>query len=151
MKRLATYRDFVGELTVNYRRTEKPNVKITSSKCAEKFIRPYFDKVMDDHEVCKIIHLSNANHVVNVHHLSEGGETSTLVPISMICRNALHIKTSAIIMVHNHPSGKLVASNADIEITKKLQEAMKLIDLKLLDSMIITREGYLSMADENLM
>jgi DNA repair protein RadC len=146
--RISTYRDYVGELTATYKRTEMPTKKIGGSKDAEIFIRPYFDEIMDDHEEAKIIHLNKANGVVNVDHLSVGGDTGTVIPIPTAVRNALYIKTSAVILVHNHPSGNLNPSSADKLITEKLKKAFEIVDLKLLDSIIITREGYYSFADE---
>lgn len=148
MKRIATFRDYVGELTVTYKRTKKLTSKLGSSKDAADFIRPYFEEAMDDHEEFKIIHLNNANHVVNVHHISSGGETGTLVDVKMAVRNALHIKTQAVILVHNHPSGAIRFSQGDRDVTRKLKAAFTYFDITLLDSMAITRESYISMADE---
>ena len=151
MKKITTYRDFVGELTVNYRRTEKPTKKICSSKDAAEFIRPYFDRAMDDHEEAKVIHVNNSNMIVNVHHVSSGTETGTLIPVKKIIRDALQIATTAIILVHNHPSGQTKFSKADIAISKKLEIACNYFDLKLLDSLVITRETYSSMKDEGVL
>lgn len=150
MKRIRTYRDFVGELTVNYRRTETLTTKVKSSVDAADFIRPYFDDAMDNHEEAKVIHLNNNNMIVNVHHVSSGTETGTLIPVKSIVRDALQITTRAIILVHNHPSGQTKFSKADIEITKKLRTACEYFDIKLLDSLVITRETYSSMADEGV-
>jgi len=150
MKKMTTYKDFLGELTVNYRRTKTPIKKIKSSRDAADFIRPYFDYVMDDHEVAKVIHLNNNNLIVNVHHVSSGTETGTLIPVKTIVRNALQIVTAGIILVHNHPSGQPNFSKADIEITKKLRTACEYFDLKVFDSLVITRETYSSMADEGV-
>src|SRR5680860_1750612 len=93
MERISTFKDYVGELTVTYRRTKKLTSKIQSPKEAADYIRPYFDVSMDDHEECKVIHLNNGNHVVNVHQSTCGSETGTIIDIKGIVRNALHIKT----------------------------------------------------------
>lgn len=151
MKRLATYRDYVGELKVTYTRTAKKTTKIKSSKDAADFIREYFDEVMDDHEEFKIIHLNNANTVANVHHLSKGGITGTICDVRLAVREALQISCVATIAVHNHPSGTLRVSEEDKNITRKLKVALGYFDIKLLDSIVITREGYYSMADEGLL
>lgn len=147
IKRMSTFRDYVGELTATYRRTELPSATITSSKDAAEFIRPKFDEIMDDHEEAMVIHLSRSNGVVNIHHCSKGDEAGTVIPVKLVLQQALLIKTSAIILVHNHPSGKLKPSAPDIQISKKLKAACELLDLKFLDSIIITREGYYSLAD----
>ena len=151
MKRIATYRDYVGELTVTYKRTEKLTTKIQSSKDVADYIRPYFEECMDDHEEFKIIYLNNNSNVVNVDHVSVGGLTGTLVDIRLVVRNALQITISAVILVHNHPSSTLKPSSADKELTEKLKTAFGYFDIKVLDHLIITREAYFSMADEGLL
>lgn len=150
MKKMTTYKDFVGELTVNYRRTKKATEQITSSKVAADFIRPYFDYVMDDHEVAKVIHVNHENMIVNVHHVSSGTDTGTLIPVKTIVRNALLIATTGILFVHNHPSGQTKFSKADIAVSKKLKTACEYFDIRFLDSLIITRESYSSMKDEGV-
>lgn len=151
MRKMTTYKDFVGELTVNYRRTTRPTVQITHSKVAADFIRPYFDYVMDDHEEAKVIHVNHENMIVNVHHVSSGTDTATLIPVKTIIRDAILIKTTGIILVHNHPSGQIRFSKADIDISKKVETACSYFDIRFLDSMILTRETYRSMRDEGLL
>lgn len=147
LKRISTYKDFLGELSVTYKRSSLKTFKIGGSDDAAKFIRPYFEECMDNHEEFKVMHLNNRNMVVNVHHMSSGGTAGTLIDTKLILQQALLIKTSSLICVHNHPSGELNPSQADIQTSNKLREACKLVDLKLLDSLIITREGYYSLAD----
>jgi len=149
--RIVTFRDFVGEMTATYRRTSVPTTTITQSKDAYDFMYPYFDQIMDDHEEVKILHLNNANKTVNVHHCTIGTDTGSLVPINHILRQALIIQTKGIIMFHNHPSSNLKPSKADLDITDKLSKACKLMDIKLLDSIILTRESFYSFADNNQM
>lgn len=149
--RIRTFKNFVGELKVTYKRTSLPTVSIKVSTDAADFIRPYYEEIMDDVEQVKVIHLNNSNQVVNVHHLSSGTDTGCLISIKDVLRQAILIKTNGIIIVHNHPSGNLKASRADIDVTTKLASAAKLMDLKLLDHIIITRESYLSLVDEGLL
>ena len=106
MKRITTYRDFVGELKVTYTRTKKLTAQIKSSKDVADFMRPYFDECMDDHEEFKVLHLNNSNRVVNVHHVSSGSDTGTVVDVKAIVANVLHIKTQAVCLIHNHPSSR---------------------------------------------
>jgi DNA repair protein RadC len=98
--RIATFKDFVGELTAIYRRTKLPTFKISSSMSVREFIYPFYDEVMDNHEEAKVIHLNRKNQVVNVHHLSSGTDSGCLIPIKDILRQAILIKTSSIILVH---------------------------------------------------
>lgn len=100
MKRIATYRDFIGELTVTYKRTNLPTKKIKSSRDAYDFIFPIYEEIIDTREEFKIIHLNNANAIVNVDHHSVGGRTSSVVDIPTLLRSILHINTIGIIIVH---------------------------------------------------
>ena len=83
--------------------------------------------------------------------LSKGGMTGTLVDTRLVMKQALDVGATAIILAHNHPSGTLKASNADLAITKKLKEAGELLDIKILDHLIITQEAYFSFADEGIL
>jgi DNA repair protein RadC len=149
--RIATFKNFVGELSVNYRRTSLASIKISSSASATDFMIPFFDNIMDDHEEVKVLHLNRNGCIVNVHHVTKGSDSECLVPIKDIMRQALLIKTNAIILFHNHPSGNLKASKLDIEVSKKLKKAANLFEISLLDSVILTRESYTSLADEGLL
>ena len=148
---METYKDFVGELTAIYRRTEKPSVTVNSSAAAEEFLRPYFDEIMDDHEEFKVLHLNRSGGVVNVDQVSSGTDRGTLVPIKDIVRNALLIKCHGLILSHNHPSGNLRPSGADERITEKIKEAAGYFEINVLDHIVLTREGYFSFADEGLL
>jgi len=143
-----SYKDFLGELEISYRRTTKSSVHVASSCVAHKFFEPYFDKCMDMHEEMKVMFLNNANHVITIQDVSVGNLVSTTVDLKKIFLPAIILNAKGIILCHNHPSGKLVPSSSDITITKQLSEAAKLLGLKLLDSIIITREGYCSLMDE---
>ena len=142
-------KDFVGEMEITYKRTNTLTQTIKSSKDAERFLRPYFESCMDNHEEFKVLHLNRANMIVNIHEVSKGTEMACLVPIKDILRQVILMKTQSIIIAHNHPSGGLVPSRQDIDISNKIRNAAKLFDVTLLDSLILTREGYYSLADNN--
>jgi DNA repair protein RadC len=149
--RIATFKDFVGELTATYKRTKTPTVKVRSSIDIVNFVRPYFEECMDDHEELKIVHFNNNMNVVNLHEHTKGTDTACLCDVKDVVRDAIIIKTKAVVMVHNHPSGNLKPSQADKDLTNKLKTALAYFELKLLDSVIVTREGYFSFADEGLL
>jgi DNA repair protein RadC len=92
--------------------------------------------------------LNNSNKVVHKAQLSKGGITGTVVDVRMILKMALEQNALSIVLVHNHPSGKLVASDSDIEITKKIQIAAKQLDMNVIDHVIISENGYYSFADD---
>lgn len=148
--RIATFKDFVGELTVTYKRTETFTKKVGCSKDAADFLRPYFDKNMDYKEEFKVLHLNNRNQIVNVHEVSLGSDVAVIVDIKDLVRNALAINVKAVILAHNHPSGGLKFSQADIDLTKKVKTALSFFDIQVLDSVVLTREAHVSMTDESI-
>ncbi|WP_312090988.1 JAB domain-containing protein [Chryseobacterium sp.] len=141
----------VSEIQVSY----KPN-KIVSSKIATSFdavqiIRKFWnEETIEMQEEVKVILLNNSNCVLGIYNLSKGGITSSLVDIRLVLSVALKCLAQGIILVHNHPSGNLKPSSADLDIVKKLKESCKIMDINLFDSIIITKESYMSFADDGL-
>jgi DNA repair protein RadC len=100
------------------------------------------------HEEFWLLLLNKATEVVARKKLSTGGTSGTVVDVKMAFKIALDAHASAIIAVHNHPSGNLKPSDADIDLTRKMKEAGKILDLPLLDHLIVSEKGYYSFADE---
>jgi DNA repair protein RadC len=92
--------------------------------------------------------LNNANKIIQHEIISEGGMTGTVADPRIIIKKALTYNAVSIILCHNHPSGSLVPSKADESLTKKIQEAAMLFEIKVLDHIIVSNEGYYSFADE---
>jgi DNA repair protein RadC len=105
-------------------------------------------KYLEYFEEFKILLLNNSNKVLGSYDVSSGGITGTVVDIRIIFTAALKSNATSIIMMHNHPSGTLIASQADIAITQKVKEAGRLLEISLLDHLIITSESYFSFADD---
>jgi DNA repair protein RadC len=103
-----------------------------------------------DHEECWILLLNKANRLIAKEMISCGGLDSTVIDNKAIIRRAIDRKASAVILVHNHPSGSAIPSTADITQTQMLGKALKTCDLALLDHVIIARNSYYSFADERL-
>ncbi|WP_291131082.1 RadC family protein [Flavobacterium sp. UBA7682] len=122
--------------------------KITSSKAVFDMMQPIIGELL--HEEFWVLYLNNANKVIYKSQLSKGGITGTVVDVRLIFKMALEHNATAIILSHNHPSGKLLASDADRDITKKLKFAGEQLDIKVLDHIIITEKGYLSFQDEGI-
>jgi DNA repair protein RadC len=97
------------------------------------------------------IFLNNANEAIAVEPISFGGMTSVMVDPRVVLRKALELKAIGIILAHNHPSNLLKPSKADIDLTQKLQDGAKLLELKILDHLIISDHHYYSMADEGVL
>jgi DNA repair protein RadC len=105
-----------------------------------------------NHEEFYILVLNQANRVIEKHKISQGGVAGTIVDIKKIMRLALsNSLTAALILGHNHPSDNLRPSKADIDITKKIKEAGKVLDIAVLDHIIVAGDSYTSLADEGYM
>ena len=83
--------------------------------------------------------------------ISQGGISGTVIDVRIILKPAIEKLASAIILCHNHPSGTMQASEADLKITRKISEAAKLMDISVLDHIIIGQNKYLSFADEGIL
>ncbi|WP_026452578.1 RadC family protein [Aequorivita capsosiphonis] len=123
--------------------------KITSSNSVFEFIQPIIGEL--PHEEFWILYLNNSNKVIRNVQLSKGGITGTVVDVRLAFKEALQIGAVGIILAHNHPSGTLKPSQADIQLTKKLKIAGDSLDIKVLDHLIITEKAYFSFADENML
>ena len=121
--------------------------KIVSSKTVFEIMQPIIGELI--HEEFWVLYLNNSNKVLAKSQISKGGITGTVVDKRLIFKIAFENNATAIILTHNHPSGKLEPSQADIEITKELKLAGKQLDVRVLDHIIITEHGYFSFADEN--
>ena len=121
--------------------------KITSSQD----LFEYFSGILGDsnYEVFYILLLNRANKVIREIMISEGGLSGTVADPKKIFKIALEYNASGIILCHNHPSGNIQPSDADIKLTKKLRNAGEMLDLPVIDHIIIGEENYYSFADEN--
>jgi len=97
-----------------------------------------------------VILLNRANRVIGIFNLSTGGTVGTVAEPKLVFASSILRNASSIILAHNHPSGNLKPSTADTELTKKMKEAGKLLDIPVLDHLIVTSEGYYSFADEGI-
>lgn len=94
-----------------------------------------------------VLHLNKANRVIEKERISIGGIGGTVVDIKIILKSALLKLSSGLILAHNHPSGNLVPSDADLSITKKLKEGAAMLEILVLDHVIIGDKNYYSFAD----
>ena len=134
------------------KRRQLENVKeratITSSKDVFTLMQPVLGDL--EHEEFWVLFLDNSNKVVAKRQISKGGLTATVVDVRLLYKSALEFVSVAIIVCHNHPSGKLQPSAADKHITQKIKQAGVTLDIKLLDHLIITEKAYFSFADEGI-
>jgi len=94
-----------------------------------------------------VLYLNNANITMGYSVIGIGGITATYVDIRLILRDALLTQSTSIILCHNHPSGSLKPSQADINLTKKIKSAAEVMDISILDHLILTESEYYSFAD----
>lgn len=123
--------------------------KITSSNSVFEYVQPIIGEL--PHEEFWILYLNNSNKIIKSAQLSKGGITGTVVDVRLAFKDALQLGAVGIILAHNHPSGTLKPSHADIQLTKKLKTAGDSLDIKVLDHLIITEKAYFSFADENML
>lgn len=123
-------------------------VKITSSKAIFELMQPIIGEL--PHEEFWIVYLNNSNKVISKSQLSKGGITGTLVDVRLVFKNALELGATSLILCHNHPSGTLIPSDADKQITKKLKLAGDSLEIKVLDHLIVTETSYFSFVDEGM-
>ena len=128
---------------------EKPVSKILSSSHAFDILFPKLGFL--EKEEFWAIYLDRSNKVIDITSISMGGVSSTVVDPRIVFKAGVSLLASGIIVGHNHPSGNLEASHADILLTEKLKKAGELLDIKLLDHLIIASDAYFSFADENLL
>ncbi len=141
----------IAALELGRRRRDEEAItlkKITSSKSVFELMQPIIGEL--PHEEFWILYLNNSNKVIYKAQLSKGGITGTVVDIRLVFKMALEHNATSIILTHNHPSGKLLASDADIQITKKLKLAGQQLDITILDHIIITENGFYSFQDEGI-
>ena len=135
------------EITISYKDNVKASerIKILSSETSYSYLKPFYSECMEHHEESYVMFLNRANKALGVSLMSE-----TLLDVKIILQTALKVHASGIILSHNHPSGNLRPSEPDKQITSKIKEACKVLDLHLLDHIILTEESYYSFTDEGL-
>ncbi len=144
----------VAEVKLTYRSKVKPDErpKVTCSTDIYDLLKGNWDNgKLEFVEQFKVLLLNRANKVLGLYELSTGGVAGTVADPKLIFVAALKACASAIVLCHNHPSGNLTPSAADIQLTKKIKEGGSLLDIAVLDHLILTSEEYYSFADEGLL
>ena len=122
---------------------------ISSSDDVVRLMRGQLESI--SHEECWVLYLTSSNRLIERQRVSQGGVQATVVDHRLIVKRALELLSTQIIMVHNHPSGAASPSEADKVLTRKVAEAAALFDIKLLDHIIISKEGSFSFRRESLL
>jgi DNA repair protein RadC len=126
---------------------DKPVVSGSSS--VARFLQARFRDL--PHEIFAVVFLNRANRIIHFEIVSSGGITGTVADPRIILKKALEEEAVGLILCHNHPSGNLKPSRADEELTLKIREASRYFDIRVLDHVIVSHEGYFSFADEGML
>ena len=154
MKYLKDQDDFsslIAEVQISYSHKVKTSdqIKVTTSADCYKHVLPLW-KDIDYRESFAILLLSRANKILGLRWISTGGTSSTIADLKLIFQAALKGNATSIIAIHNHPSGQLSASEPDKNLTRKIKDVGTMLDITLMDHVIISSDGYYSMADEGI-
>lgn len=122
---------------------------IKTDEDVARLMRPIFEGMQ--HEECWALYLTSSNRLIERQRVSQGGVQATVVDHRLIVKRALELLATQLIMVHNHPSGAAEPSLADKELTKKVKNAAALFDIRMLDHVIISREGNFSFRREGIL
>lgn len=136
------------EYQITTKASEFPKKKIRSSDDSYEVIKQFWHEDIEIYESFFILLLNRANMTIGWAKISQGGITGTVVDVKILLKYVVDTLASGVIIAHNHPSGNLIPSQSDIDITRKVKEALSYLDSQLLDHLIITPDnGYHSMAD----
>lgn len=124
-----------------------PKIKISQSSQAADFIRQFYTGDIDIFESSFILLLNRQNLTIGFAKLSQGGINSTIIDPRIVAHYAVKALATSVILCHNHPSGNILPSDSDLQLTKKVFAGLELLDITLLDHLIITSEGFYSIAD----
>jgi len=143
----------IAEIRLYYKPKKETRPKISCSEDAYNQALKFFDRnTIALQEQFVVLYLNRANLVLGAHQLFTGGLTGTVADIRIILAVALKSMACGMIISHNHPSGVLTPSTADKELTSRLKQAGKVMDIDLLDHIIVSPEGdYYSFADEGIL
>lgn len=135
------------EYSIKAEKKEFAIAKITNSIDASEYARKfYFDDILI-YESAFIMLMNRANNIVGYAKISQGGVSGTVVDVKIVAKYAIDTLASGVILLHNHPSGNKAPSTQDIQMASRLRKALELIDVKLLDSIILTEDDFYSLSD----
>ena len=145
---LAKASQILSSIELSRRYLIKQNKKITSAKDVYEELKEYHNKKQ---EYFLALYLDGANHLIQTKIITIGILNQSLVHPREVFSYAIEKRCASIIVAHNHPSGILEASNEDINVTKRLQESGKILGIELLDHLIITNDGFVSLKEEGVL
>ena len=138
------------EYSITAKKQEFETVKIHSSQDAYEFAKKFYHEDILIYESAFIILTNRANNVTGYAKISQGGICGTQVDVRIVAKYAIDSLASGVIFVHNHPSGNLKASMEDQKLSERMKKGLSILGIQLLDSIIVSDTGFLSMTDEGI-
>ena len=145
---LAKASQILSSIELSRRYLIKQNKKITSAKDVYEELKEYHNKKQ---EYFLALYLDGANHLIQTKIITIGILNQSLVHPREVFSYAIEKRCASIIVAHNHPRGILEASNEDINVTKRLKESGKILGIELIDHLIITNDGFVSLKEEGVL
>jgi len=139
---------YIDEITLVKKQSNFPKTKIIDSKSAYAVIRKFYNSDIDIYESMFLLLVNRNNITTGFVKISQGGTAGTVVDVKIIMKYVIETLSNGFILAHNHPSGNLNPSHQDDVMTKRINEAAKLLECSLLDHLIVTDKGYFSYKDE---
>lgn len=137
--------------TIKKQETDFPIVKISQPEDAVNYIRQFYHDDIEIYESFFILLLNRANETIGYAKISQGGITGTVVDTKIICKYVVDSLASGVILAHNHPSGNKQPSTQDIEVTKRLSNAIQILESQVLDHVILTKNDFYSFQENCLL
>lgn len=137
--------------TIKKQETDFPIVKIKQASDAVNYIRQFYHDDIEIYESFFILLLNRANETIGYAKISQGGITGTVVDTKIICKYVVDSLASGVILAHNHPSGNKQPSTQDIEVTKRLSNAIQILESQVLDHVILTKNDFYSFQENCLL
>lgn len=148
---MKTYKSTIPEITLKRMPTDLKKVQIKCAEDVAEFARQFYFDDLTIYESFFLILLNNINNTIGYVKISQGGIAGTIADPQLIAKYAIESLARSVVLVHNHPTGNLNPSKADIEVTKKIKSTLKIFDCSVLDHIILTEETHFSFANENIL
>ena len=148
---MITYKSKCPQIKLVKEKSEFYSAKLKSSKEVGDFCRNFFKDDLGLYESMFLLLLNQANNTIGWVKISQGGVTGTVCDPIIIAKYAIEALAKNVILCHNHPSGNLTPSQADMTLTKKVSTGLSFFDIKVLDHIILTEEDFYSFADNGIM
>jgi DNA repair protein RadC len=145
-----TYKSHINQFQISKLTSDIPKAKIHDSRSAADYIRQFYSDDIEIFESVFILLLNRANNTIGYAKISQGGVSGTVVDPKIVAYYAINSLASGVILAHNHPSGELKPSRSDHDLTKKIKDGLRLLDVTLLDHLILTADKHFSFVDEGV-